>query len=100
MLFWGGASCAWGMQGDATSIQTKEGGTLLRECCLIRYVTYGLQLGGLAGGAVPQGLLLLHLFGSPTLQWWSAPKRSLVFQKGCLGKQVSTMFRHCDEIMG
>ena len=26
MLFWGGASCAWGMQGDATSIQTKEGG--------------------------------------------------------------------------
>ena len=66
----------------------------------VPYVTYGLQLGGLAGGAVPQGLLLLHLFGSPTLQWWSAKKRSLVFQKGCHGKQVSTMFRHCDEIMG
>ena len=65
------------------------------------YVTYGLQLGGLAGGAVPQGFLLLHLFGSPTLAYSGGlPKRSLVFQKGCLGKQVSTMFRHCDEIMG
>ena len=39
------------MQGDATSIQTKEGGDAA-ECCLIRYVTYGLQLGGLAGDAV------------------------------------------------
>ena len=33
-------------------LRPKRGGDAA-ECCLIRYVTYGLQLGGLAGGAAP-----------------------------------------------
>ena len=64
------------VHGDArrctTAIQAKEGRTLSNTL----YVTYGLQLGGLAGDAFLLGF----------------QKRSLVFQKGDLGSKFRLCF--------